>query len=189
MVRKHPRIAIIGGGIGGLTLALALRQRGLRAEVYEQAQVLAEIGAAVALSANATRELDRLGLMPALSAVSAEPTELIYRDWRDGRRIAAHPVREGGAYRARFGAPYFGIHRADLQKVLSGALACDGEGLDGPPADCRASKPWIQPKSSGKHAMRRSRSAKPGPSGRCSSALVIQELRWILRVRARRSAS
>ena len=105
MVRKHPRIAIIGGGIGGLTLALALRQRGLRAEVYEQAQVLAEIGAAVALSANATRELDRLGLMPALSAVSAEPTELIYRDWRDGRRIAAHPVREGGAYRARFGAP------------------------------------------------------------------------------------
>ncbi|CAM3970225.1 Salicylate hydroxylase (plasmid) [Roseomonas mucosa] len=127
MVRKHPRIAIIGGGIGGLTLALALRQRGLRAEVYEQAQVLAEIGAAVALSANATRELDRLGLMPALSAVSAEPTELIYRDWRDGRRIAAHPVREGGAYRARFGAPYFGIHRADLQKVLSGALG--GEGL------------------------------------------------------------
>ena len=121
------RIAIVGGGIGGLTLAIALRQRGLAADVYEQAPALAEIGAAVALSANATRELARLGVLDALDAVSVEPSELIYRNWRDGRRVAAHPVREGGAYRARFGAPYYGIHRADLQRVLGGALT--GEGL------------------------------------------------------------
>lgn len=120
------RIAIVGGGIGGLTLALALRARGLRADVYEQAAQLAEIGAAVALSANATRELERLGLLPALDAVSIEPTELIYRDGRDGRRVAAHPVRLGGAYRARFGAPYYGVHRADLQRVLGGALGDEG---------------------------------------------------------------
>ena len=122
------RIAVIGGGIGGLTLALALRQRGLAATVYEQAPQLTEIGAAVALSANATRELERLGVLDALDAVSVEPTELIYRDGRDGRRIAAHPVREGGAYRARFGGPYYGIHRADLQRVLGGALG--GAGLE-----------------------------------------------------------
>ena len=116
------RIAIIGGGIGGLTLTLALRQRGIEAQVFEQAAMLTEIGAAVALSANATRELERLGLLPDIAAVSCEPTELIYRDWRGGERIAAHPVRDGGAYRARFGAPYFGVHRADLQRVLIAAV-------------------------------------------------------------------
>src|SRR5919205_1969704 len=97
------RIAIVGGGIGGLTLALALRQRGLEAEVFEQAPELTEIGAAVALSANATRELQRLGVLDQITAVSTEPTELIYRDGRDGRRIAAHPVRLEGKYRERFG--------------------------------------------------------------------------------------
>ena len=127
MTARDPRIAIVGGGIGGLTLALALRQRGLRAEVYEQAAELAEIGAAVALSANATRELRRLGVLDPITAASCEPTELIYRDGRTGARVAAHPVRHGGAYQARFGAPYYGIHRADLQRALSGALA--GEGL------------------------------------------------------------
>ena len=76
------RIAIVGGGIGGLTLALALRKRGLEAHVYEQAPELTEIGAAVALSANSIRELERLGLLDQLTAVSTEPTELIYRDWR-----------------------------------------------------------------------------------------------------------
>src|SRR5215204_3327855 len=116
------RIAIVGGGIGGLTLALALRQRGITAEVFEQAPELAEIGAAVALSANSTRELRRLGVLDGITAASTEPSELIYRNWRDGRRIAAFPVHEDLAYQKRFGAPYYGIHRADLQKVLSGAL-------------------------------------------------------------------
>ena len=121
------RIAIIGGGIGGLTLAIALRQRGMTAEVFEQAPELAEIGAAVALSANSTRELQRLGVLDGITAASTEPSELIYRGWRDDRRIAAFPVHKDLAYQKRFGAPYYGIHRADLQKVLSGALG--GAGL------------------------------------------------------------
>lgn len=124
------RIAIIGGGIGGLTLALALRQRGLRADVFEQASQLTEIGAAVALSANSTRELRRLDVLDAVAAASTEPSELIYRGWRDDRRIASFPVHEGLAYQNRFDAPYFGIHRADLQKALSGALGGAGLHLD-----------------------------------------------------------
>src|SRR4051812_46067195 len=123
---KKLRMAIVGGGVGGLTLALALRQRGIAAGVYEQAPELTEIGAAVALSANSTRELERLGLLDQLTAVSTEPSELIYRGWRDDRRIAAFPVRKDSAYRNRFGAPYFGIHRADLQRILSGALGAAG---------------------------------------------------------------
>lgn len=56
------RAAIAGGGIGSLVLALALRERGISFEVHEQADELREIGAAVGLSANSTRELRRLGL-------------------------------------------------------------------------------------------------------------------------------
>lgn len=121
------RIAVTGGGIGGLTLALALRQRGIEADVFEQASELAEIGAAVALSANSTRELRRLGVLGQVMAASTEPTELIYRNWRDGRRIASFPVHKDLRYQERFGAPYCGIHRADLQRVLGGALG--GAGL------------------------------------------------------------
>ena len=123
---REPRIAIVGAGIGGLTLAIALRRRGIDATVYEQAPKLAEIGAAVALSANATRELERLGCLPGVEAASTEPTELIYRGWRDRQRIAAFPVRNGRAYRDRFGAPYFGVHRADLQMVLGSTFGVDG---------------------------------------------------------------
>lgn len=89
----QPRIAIVGAGVGGLTLSLSLRRRGLSADIFEQAHELAEIGAAVALSANGTRELARLGLLDALATVSTEPTEPVYRDGRTGERIAAHPMR------------------------------------------------------------------------------------------------
>jgi salicylate hydroxylase len=115
-------VAIVGAGVGGLCLGLALRERGMRAAVFEQAAELTEIGAAVALSANATRELLRWGLGSRLEAVATTPTELIYRDGTDGHRIAAHPVRKGGHYLQRFGAPYYGVHRAQLQAVLSDAL-------------------------------------------------------------------
>jgi salicylate hydroxylase len=118
-------VAIIGAGIGGLSLGLALRERGLRADVFEQASELAEIGAAIALSANALREYARLGLVDELAAASTVPTELIYRHWRDGHRIAAEPVAKDTAYVERFGAPYFGIHRADLQKTLSTAFGVE----------------------------------------------------------------
>jgi salicylate hydroxylase len=125
MVARDVRVAIVGGGIGGLSLALALRERGLTAEVYERAAELTEIGAAIALSANGTREYARLGLLDELIAASTTPTELIYRHWREGTRIAAHPVRNDSAYVNRFGAPFLGIHRADLQKSLSSAFGAE----------------------------------------------------------------
>jgi salicylate hydroxylase len=118
MTNREIRIAIVGAGIGGLTLALALRQRGLAADVYEQAFELREIGAAVALTANGTRELERLGCLDAVVALSTEPSEIIWRGWRDDRRIASFPIAKGSAYRARFGGPWIGIHRSDLQRVL-----------------------------------------------------------------------
>ncbi|MBV9922673.1 MAG: FAD-dependent monooxygenase [Pseudonocardia sp.] len=119
------RIAVVGAGIGGLSFGLALRERGLDAEVFEQAAELTEIGAAIALSANATREYLRLGLGDALAVAGCTPTELIYRHWRDGTRVAAHPVRAAEAYARRFGAPYYGLHRADLQRILSAAFGAE----------------------------------------------------------------
>ena len=122
MNESELRVAVIGGGIGGLSLGLALRERGIAADVFEQAPELTEIGAAIALSANATREYARLDLVDELATAATIPTELIYRDWRTGDRIAAHPVAKDDWYVQRFGAPYFGIHRADLQKTLGAAF-------------------------------------------------------------------
>jgi salicylate hydroxylase len=120
---RPPRIAVIGAGIGGLTLALALRRHGISVQVFEQAPELTEVGAAVALAANGTRILRDLGLGAALETASAVPSELVYRHWSDGRRLAAHPV--GNWYEDRFGAPFWGIHRAHLQRALAGAWGTD----------------------------------------------------------------
>ncbi len=102
-VPGKPEVVIVGAGVGGLTLALLLRQRGILAEVLEQSAELREAGAAVSLAANATRVLNGLGLGGALAQVSTEPTALIHRDGRDGRRIAVSPGPKW--YRERFGAP------------------------------------------------------------------------------------
>lgn len=62
--RTIQRIAVIGGGIGGLTFAIAMRQHGIEVDIYEQTQELREVGAAVALSANATRFSTTTGAWP-----------------------------------------------------------------------------------------------------------------------------
>ena len=116
-------IAVVGAGIGGLTLAIALRRRGIAVDVYEQTAELREVGAAVALSANGTRFLEQFGLIPRLAEHGAEVEALIWRDGRSGTLVGKHPV--GSAYRQRFGAPYLGIHRAGLQAVLSSAAGLD----------------------------------------------------------------
>ncbi len=121
------KVAVVGGGIGGLVLALALRERGISGEVYEQAVELREVGAAVALSANGTRELRRLGLGDQIESVSVVPSALVIRRWDTGEIIAEHPMGRGGVYEATFGAPFYGVHRVALLQALADRLA--GEGL------------------------------------------------------------
>lgn len=116
------RIAVVGAGIGGLTLALALRQKGIACTLYEAAAELREVGAAVGLSAASTRYyIDELGLEQELAERWYEVQALVFRDGRDGRTVAEHRFD----YRARYGAPWVGIHRADFQQVLSGAVGMD----------------------------------------------------------------
>jgi salicylate hydroxylase len=114
------RILITGAGIGGLTAALACLQRGLDVDVYEQAPAIAEVGAGVQISANGSRVLFALGLETALQKCWVEPTGKEIRLWNTGQTWKLFDL--GSVSRARYGAPYFMIHRADLHRALSDAV-------------------------------------------------------------------
>lgn len=121
---KLNRIAVVGGGIGGLTFAIAMRHHGIEVDIYEQADELREVGAAIALSANATRfYYDRWGMGGSFDEAGFEISALIYRDGKTGNVIGRHAA--GQAYRDLFGAPFLGIHRAELQKILSTKVGMD----------------------------------------------------------------
>jgi salicylate hydroxylase len=111
-------IAIAGAGIGGLTAALALARVGHRVTVFEQSARLEEAGAGLQLSPNATRILLDLGLGDALRPVVVAPEALEVRA-ASGRRIVRMPL--GRAAEMRYGAPYWMLHRADLQAGLIAA--------------------------------------------------------------------
>jgi salicylate hydroxylase len=124
MPHRDLRILIAGGGIGGITLALALRQRGIEALLFEQAKAFSQVGAGIQLSANATRVLRTLSLGDALARVAVYPEGRDYRAWDDGDRLYWTPLGERAE--AHFGAPYYHAHRADLLDVLLGGLGDQG---------------------------------------------------------------
>ncbi|MEA2990362.1 MAG: hypothetical protein QOG83_3073, partial [Alphaproteobacteria bacterium] len=109
-------VVISGGGIGGLTTALALAQRGFRVAVFERAERLDDVGAGIQLSPNASRILIALGLGERLTPHVVVPEELRVMNARSGRVLACAPL--GAAAQARYGAPYWVIHRGDLQAAL-----------------------------------------------------------------------
>lgn len=113
-------ILVAGAGIGGLTAALALAERGFRVVVFEQAQKLVETGAGIQLPPNATRILIGLGLAEALRPSIVTPEAISVRAARSGEEIVRIPL--GQAAEFRYGAPYWVIHRADLQAALLGAV-------------------------------------------------------------------
>ena len=115
------RILIAGGGIGGLTLALALRRRGFAPVVFEQASRLEEVGAGLQLSPNGTRALASLDLLEPLRAVAVEPEGKRIRLWSTGESWPLFDL--GPVAVAEYGFPYLMIHRGDLQAVLLAALA------------------------------------------------------------------
>jgi salicylate hydroxylase len=114
------RILIVGAGIGGLNAALALMRDGHEVAVYEQAAALAELGAGVQISANGARVLFALGLEGALRRVWSEPAGKEIRLWNTGETWKLFDL--GAESVARYGAPYFMIHRADLHQVLIDAV-------------------------------------------------------------------
>jgi salicylate hydroxylase len=113
-------IIIAGAGIGGLTAALALTRAGYRAVVLERATRLEEAGAGIQLSPNATRVLFDLGLADRLRPHVVAPEVIHIVNGNTGREIVRIPL--GSKAEQRYGAPYWVIHRADLQAVLAAAI-------------------------------------------------------------------
>jgi salicylate hydroxylase len=111
---------IAGGGIGGVTAALALLEAGIEVELYERNGGLSEVGAGIQISPNGVKVLDRLGLRDALDAVAFRPEALEMHVGRTGMRVFSIPMREEAV--RRYGAPYYHVHRVDLLKLLARAL-------------------------------------------------------------------
>ena len=109
-------IIVAGAGIGGLTASLALARQGFRVVVLEKAERLEEAGAGLQLSPNASRVLVELGLQKRLAAGAVTPESINIMSARDGGEIARLPLGEAATLRA--GAPYWVMHRADLQAAL-----------------------------------------------------------------------
>ncbi len=121
------RVLIAGGGIGGLTTAIALRHHGIDALVLEQAEVMAEIGAGIQIASNAAIVLREIGLESAIRAVGVKPQSYDYRDLRTGRMLYQAPLGDEAA--ARYGAPMYNVHRADLIQILFDAVPSEARRL------------------------------------------------------------
>ena len=120
MSKLSEPILIAGGGIGGLTAALALLQRGFDVRVFEQAAELREVGAGLQLSPNALRALFGLGLEPAIRAVASEPSAKEVRLWSTGQTWKLFDL--GASAVQTYGYPYFMIYRPDLHAALANAV-------------------------------------------------------------------
>ena len=112
-------VIVAGAGIAGLTAALALARAGLRATVLEQAAVLEEAGAGIQLSPNASRVLIDLGLRERLLPLVTAPQAIRVMAGGSGSEIVSIPL--GDDAERRYGAPFWTIHRGDLQSALAGA--------------------------------------------------------------------
>jgi len=118
----RPRIAIVGGGIGGLTTAIALARTGATVEVLEQATELAALGASLQLGPNAVRLLDALELLPELREIGVLTPAVELRRWDDDTVLLRTEL--GPAMEEHFGAPQLDFFRPDLYRVLAAQCRC-----------------------------------------------------------------
>src|SRR3954468_10996884 len=120
------KVAIVGGGIGGLAAALAMIQAGFKVTVYERSAQLVDLGAGITLAPNATRVLYHLGLGPGLEETAVTPPMTEYRHYRTGAVIMRMITKD---FREIYGAPYLRLHRWDLQHALITRLGETGPGV------------------------------------------------------------
>ena len=113
------KIAIVGGGLAGLAAAQALKTFGTKAEVFETAPALGEIGAAVNVSPQAVKALQAIGVGDKVAAVANSSPGIYTRNMQTGEFLELNDRHKAAA---RYGAPYYTFHRADLLDALAGGL-------------------------------------------------------------------
>ncbi|MGW2085228.1 FAD-dependent monooxygenase [Streptomyces sp. NPDC001880] len=114
------RIAVVGGGIGGLAAALAVARSGHHVTLVERAAEFGEIGAGLQLAPNASLALEELGVLTAVQRSAVAPPRLVMMDALTGDQITSLDLR-GAAYTERFTHPYLVTHRTDLHAALLSA--------------------------------------------------------------------
>jgi salicylate hydroxylase len=119
-MHSSQKVLVIGGGIGGLALALALIRSGIDVTVYEAAPELKEVGAGVQLGANGTRVLHALGLRQAIEATQSVASGKQARLWNTGQAWDTFDL--SAIAQQRYGAPHIFMHRGDLQAALAEAI-------------------------------------------------------------------
>jgi salicylate hydroxylase len=120
---KDDPILIVGGGLGGLTTALALARHGLHSQVLEGAPEFGAIGFGIQFGPNVFHALDRIGLSAAVLAAADSPPAVLMYDAFTGCEVTRVPT--GASFRARFKHPYIIIHRVDLHNVMLDACRRD----------------------------------------------------------------
>jgi 6-hydroxynicotinate 3-monooxygenase len=119
-MRRTTKIAVIGAGLGGMTVAGLLQRSGFVVKVYEQASAFSRIGAGIHLSSNVMLVMRRLGIEQALCDIGLHPDAFVSRQWDTGEILFELPFDQ--ASEAHYGAAYINVHRGDLHAVLESAL-------------------------------------------------------------------
>ncbi|WP_425039035.1 FAD-dependent monooxygenase [Primorskyibacter sp. S187A] len=115
------KITVLGAGIGGLSAALALAQRGAQVTVLEQAEAITEVGAGIQVSPNGARVLEALGVADRLAARSVTGRAVVLRDGLSGQDVAKLDLTQLPAHQR-----YLFVHRADIVDVLADAVRAAG---------------------------------------------------------------
>ncbi|KAJ7079631.1 hypothetical protein B0H15DRAFT_858508 [Mycena belliarum] len=110
------KIIVIGAGLAGLTVAIALAKGGHAVEILESAPAITYIGAGIQVSSNSSRILRRLGIDKYIEKYCTEPVDLRMMRWKDGQILVECPLKEPA--RTEYGSPYWHIHRADFHRGL-----------------------------------------------------------------------
>jgi len=120
---ERTQVLVVGGGIGGLALALGLARRGRAVHVIERAPEFVEIGAGIQLAPNASWALDQLGVLPEIHSYAVFPQRIVWMDAVSGEQLTSMDL--GVPFTEHYGYPYFVMHRSDLLDVL--LRACQAE--------------------------------------------------------------
>lgn len=119
----HVPLLVVGGGLGGLALAIALAKRGRKVHLIEKNAEFGEVGAGLQIAPNASRVLDALGVLPEINKHAVFPARLLWMDAMSGEHLTTLDL--GAPFVERYGYPYFVMHRHDLLNVLLHAARAD----------------------------------------------------------------